>query len=134
MESFSRLGQDLAVGTQIDVARGAKVATVEATLLIEDNGAFSSEPFPEMPTGPVKIVLDDFGGRTANFELTNPTDRPVKSPRLGIICYSNAGKIIGGGSSYPELVPASDKVLVEGMILTTGKPATCKVFTGAPTF
>ena len=130
IESFSRVGQDLAVGTQLDVPKGSKIATVEATLLIEDLGVFSSEPFPEMKTTTVKVVADQYGGATANFELSNPTGNPVKSPRLGIICYNAAKKIIGGGVDFPELVPASGKVAVEAHILTTGKPASCKVFTG----
>jgi hypothetical protein len=134
VESFSRVGQDLAVGTQIDVPKGVKIATVEATLLIEDNGAFPSEPFPEMKTTPVTVVASPYGGSTANFELSNPTDQPVKSPRLGIICYDAADTIIGGGMDFPDLVPPSGKVAVEARILTTSTPASCKAFAGGPTF
>jgi hypothetical protein len=130
VESFSRVGQDLAVGTQMDVPKGTKIATVEATMLIEDSGTFSSEPAPEMKTTQVKVVADQYGGVTANFELSNPTDKPVKDPRLGVICYDTANKIIGGGSDFPTLVPPSGKVAVEATILTTGKPSSCKVFTG----
>ena len=130
VESFSRVGQDLAVGTQMDVPKGIKIATIEAALLIEDGGTFSSEPSPEMKTTPVKVVADEYGGATANFELSNPTNKPVKDPRLGIICYNEAKKIIGGGVDFPTLVPPSGKVAVAARILTTGKPASCKVFTG----
>jgi hypothetical protein len=132
VENFSRVGQDLAVGTQISVPKDVKIATVEATLLIEDHGAFSSEPFPEMKTTPVTVVADPYGGATANFELSNPTDQPVKSPRLGIICYDAANTIIGGGMDFPNLVPPSGKVAVEAHILTTGTPASCKAFAGGP--
>jgi hypothetical protein len=132
VENFSRVGQDLAVGTQINAPKDVKIATVEATLLIEDHGAFSSEPFPEMKTTPVTVVADPYGGSTANFELSNPTDQPVKSPRLGIICYDAANTIIGGGMDFPNLVPPSGKVAVEAHILTTGTPASCKAFAGGP--
>ncbi|GAA2358304.1 hypothetical protein [Dactylosporangium salmoneum] len=47
-------------------------------------------------------------------------------------CYDAANKIIGGGSEYPDLVPPSGKIAVEGHILTSGKPAACKVFPGSP--
>jgi hypothetical protein len=114
------------------VPKGTKFATVESTLLIEDNGAFPDEPFPEMKTSRVKVVSDSYGGWTANFELNNPTDQPVQNPRVGIICFNAANKIIGGGSDYPDLVPPSGKVLVEGRIITSGKPASCKAFVGAP--
>jgi hypothetical protein len=132
VESFSRVGQDLAVGTQIDVPSGTKVATVDATLLIEDDGTFSSEPFPEMKVSTVKLVPNDYGDSDAVFELSNPTDQPVKSPRLGVICYNAAGKIIGGGVDFPDLVPPSGKVVVETNIITSGKPASCRAFAGAP--
>ncbi|MGY3318153.1 hypothetical protein [Arthrobacter sp. TE12232] len=132
VEAFSRAGQDLAVGTQISVPPNVKIATVEATLLIEDQRALSTEPFPEMPTTPVKVVAGQYGGSTANFELSNPTDQPVKNPRLGVICYNAANTIIGGGSEFPQLVPPSGKVAVEAHILTAGTPASCKVFAGGP--
>lgn len=132
VESFSRVGQDLAVGTQISAPNGVKISSVEATLLIEDRGAFSSEPFPEMKTTPVTVVTGPYGGSTANFELSNPTDQPVKSPRLGIICYDAANAIIGGGMDFPDLVPPSGKVAVEAYILTTGTPASCKAYAGGP--
>lgn len=134
VETFTRVNQDLAVGTQIDVQKDVKVATVEATLLIEDRGTFSREPFPEMKTTPVTVIVDPYGGSTANFELANPTDQPVKSPRLGIICYDAANTIIGGGVDFPELVPPSGKVAVESHLLTSTVPTTCRAFAGGPMF
>ena len=47
--------------------KGKKVASVAATLLIEDAGVFSSEPFPEMKATAVKLVATDYGDETANF-------------------------------------------------------------------
>lgn len=130
VESFSRVGQDLAVGTQMDVPGGVQIAAVEATLLIEDNRAFSSEPAPEMKTTPVTVVPNQYGSSTANFELSNPTDQMVKNLRLGIICYDAANTIVGGGMNFPDLVPPSGKIAVEAHILTTGTPASCKAFDG----
>lgn len=132
VETFSRVSEDLAVGTQINVPKDVKIATVEATLLIEDRGTFSSEPFPEMKTTPVTVVTDPYGGLTANFELTNPTAQPVKSPRLGIICYDVANTIVGGGVDFPELVPPSGKVAVEAHILASTTPTSCRAFAGGP--
>jgi len=134
VETFTRVNQDIAVGTQIDVQNDVKIATVEATLLIEDRGTFSREPFPEMPMTPVTVVADPYGGSTANFELTNPTGQPVKSPRLGIICFDAANTIIGGGVDFPELVPPSGKVAVEAHLLTSSVPASCRAFDGGPMF
>jgi hypothetical protein len=132
VEAFSRLGQDLAVGTRLDVGEGTHIATVEATLVVEDEGVFSAAPFPELTTGPVEIAPGTFGGWAANFELTNPTDQPLTIPRLGVMCHDSAGKIVGGGSSYPDFVPASGTVFVECRIITSGEPAGCEVFAAAP--
>jgi hypothetical protein len=132
VEAFSRLGQDLAVGTQLDVGDSTRIATVEATLVVADEGVFSATPFPELTTGPVEIAPGTFGGWAANFELTNPTDRPLTIPRLGVVCHDSAGKIVGGGSSYPDFVPASGAAFVECRIITSGQPAGCEVFAAAP--
>lgn len=130
IESFTRVGQDLALGTQIDVPGGVQIATVEATLLIEDYRGSSNKPDPEMKTTPVTLVPDQYGTTTANFELSNPTDQLIKDLRLGVICYDAANTIVGGGVNFPDLVPASGKIAVEAHILTTGTPASCKAFDG----
>jgi hypothetical protein len=132
VEAFSRVGQDLAVGTQLTLSVGAKIATVDTTLLVEDKGVFSAEPFPELGTTPVTLGTDPYGNVTANFELSNPTGKPVMDPRIGIICYDATNRIIGGGSEYPDVVPPSGRIAVQAHTLTSGIPASCKVFPGAP--
>src|SRR5437588_11506143 len=65
VESFSRPGQLLVVGTQLTAPRRAKATKVHATLLIEDTGAFSTDAFPEIKTGPVGVTKDEYRGITA---------------------------------------------------------------------
>ncbi len=43
----------------------------------------------------------------AKFTIKNPTDEPLQSPRIGVICKGADGKVNGGGSDYPDLVPPS---------------------------
>lgn len=132
VEAFSRLGQNLAVGTRLDVGDGVHIATVEASLVVEDEGVFSAVPFPELTTGPVEIAPGTFGGSAAYFELTNPTDQALTIPRIGVMCHDSAGEIVGGGSSYPDFVPASGTAFVECRIITSGEPAGCEAFAAAP--
>jgi hypothetical protein len=128
VESFQSVGQLLAVGTQLDLKPQEKAASVKATLLVEDKGAFSDEPFPAIKTSLVKIGKDEFGGVSASFDVTDPTDQPLKNPRIGIICYNAKKQIIGGSSEFPDLVPASDKYHVDSTVNVTGTPASCTAY------
>lgn len=132
VEAFSRPNEDLVVGNQVDVPRRTKITTVKASLNVEDEGAFSDKPFPEMPTS--KPVLKKvYGAWQAHFELTNPTSKPVKNPRIGIVCFDARKRIVGGTSEFPELVPPKGKVAVDTVGLTvSGKPHACKAYVGAP--
>jgi hypothetical protein len=130
VENFSRPGQLLALGTQHDLQPHETAAKIEAHLLIEDAGAFSNKPFPEIKTGPVSIAKDEFGSTTGTFEITNPTADPLKNPRVGVICYDTEHNVIGGGAEYPDLVPASGKALVKATLNTRGKPAKCDAYAG----
>jgi hypothetical protein len=94
-------------------------------------GTFSDEPFPALPTSPVSVTKED-GGEEASFVLTNTLGQAVKSPRIGIICRDSANKIVGGGSEFPELVPAGGKTKVDAHLLVSSTPKTCDAFIGAP--
>ncbi|MEG3635211.1 hypothetical protein [Micromonospora palythoicola] len=129
VEHFSRVGQNFPVQTQAELPKGKKAAKVEVTLLIEDNGAFSPEPFPEIKTGRVTVVKSEYGdGFSAKVEVTNPQTEPLKSPKVDVVCYDTAKKIIGGSFTYPELIPPSGKAIAEVDLLVTGKPASCVAF------
>lgn len=130
VESFSRGGELLAVGTQLDVPGGAQAATVEASLVIEPDGIGSE--FAEIPVGPVTVSTDDFGQPAASFEVTNPTSEPLMSPRVGVICYDAAGTIIGGTSEFPDVPPSGKARVDTNFLLVSGTPATCEAFAGGP--
>jgi hypothetical protein len=130
VESFASIGQLLAVGTQIDLKAHQKAARVKATLLVEDEGVFSDEPFPAIKTSAVKVGKDEFGGVSASFDVLNPTNKPLKDPRIGIICYNAKKQIIGGGDEFPDLVPPSGKYHVDSSVNVSGTPATCTAYAG----
>lgn len=133
VENFYAPEADHAVGTQVSLKSGEKAASVEATVDVEASGAFSDKPFPTMPTTKPKIEKDEYGGAQASFTLTNPLSVAVKSPRVGVICQDSAGKIVGGGSSYPDLVPAGGKIRVDTRLLISGTASECAAYPGAPT-
>jgi hypothetical protein len=131
VESFSIPGADHIVGTQVSLAPGETAAEVEAALDVEASGAFSDKPFPEMPTTPVKFS-EEYGSHTASFELSNTLDMSLKTPRVSLLCRDDIGSIVGGGSTYPELVPPQGKVKVDVNLHASEEPADCSVFVGAP--
>ncbi|WP_353951968.1 hypothetical protein V6K52_00590 [Knoellia sp. S7-12] len=131
VESFTQPSADHIVGTQVDLAPGEKAAKVEATLDVEAAGAFSDKPFPKLPVSKVAISKSEYGGQEASFELSNPTDQPLKDVRLAIACSDAAGNIVGGGSEFPELVPAAGKIKIDASVMTSGTPVECAVYTGS---
>lgn len=130
VESFSRGGQLLVVGTQLDVPASSMAASVDATLVIEPDGIGTE--FPEIETGPVTVGEDEFGGVSASFELTNPTNEPAQSVRVGIICLDATGKIIGGTSEFPDLPPNGAARVDTSALIVSGSPETCEAYAGGP--
>lgn len=134
VESFSRADQKMALGTQIDVEDKKKVAKVEATLVVGDETGGGSEPSPEIKTGKVKVVEDEYGGTIARFEVYNPTKEALKNVRIGVICYDTRDRVNGGGSDYPELIPPSGKVLSKTSLIVSGKTDRCEAYAGPGDF
>lgn len=132
-ESFSRPGETLTLGTQVEVPRGSKPVKVETTVQVEYPGIGPDSAFPELPFSPVKIVRGEYGGWDASAVLTNTTPTALNSPRIGVVCLNAAGDIIGGTSEFPDLVPPNGKTrVVTNSLIISGKPAKCEMRAGAP--
>lgn len=130
VESFDKPGADHVIGTQVALEPGQKAAKVEASLDVEASGTFSSEPFPDMPVSDLKIVGNGNYPKVT-FVVSNPLTIPVKDARIQVACTDAAGDIIGGGSAYPELIPAGGRVKVDPQVIASGEPKDCIVFVGA---
>lgn len=131
VESFVRPGADHVIGTQVALEPGQKAATVEATLDVEASGTFSDQPFPDMPVSGLKVVAGSDGYPMVTFVVSNPLSVPVKDARIQVACTDASDAIIGGGSDYPELIPAGGKIKVDANVIASGKPEDCTVFVGA---
>jgi hypothetical protein len=124
VESFNAPGQRLAVGTQVDAPTNGTVASVEATLLV-DEGMEPEFPDVTLEAGEVTLRPDEFGGMTASATLTNPSQETLPGARVGVICTDAAGTIIGGGSAYPD--PAGGQIVAEVDVIVSGEPASCEM-------
>lgn len=131
VEAFSQPRADHALVAHLEMQPDEKVARVETRLDVRDAGGFSSQPFPQLPTANLKVV-DKHGYKNATFELSNPMSEALKAPRLAIVCMDETQRIVGGGVAFPDLVPTSGKVKVDTPVNVTGEPASCAVYTGAP--
>ena len=76
----------------------------------------------------MKVVEDDYGTVTGSFQVKNPTDGAMRGTRIGAVCFQPSGKINGGGSHYPDLIPPSGKVLVEVNLITSGRIDRCEAY------
>jgi hypothetical protein len=75
----------------------------------------------------VTIGQDTFGGPIAEAELTNPSNQQIPSARVGVTCFDQQGMIIGGGSEFPDVVPANGKVKISARLLVSGPPDHCEM-------
>lgn len=116
VESFVSQEGVTAIGTQVAVPEGAEVATIEPTLSVSDYGD-SADPKPTIAPVPLTLTEQD-----ASFILTNDSIENWENVRVGIVCREASGAITGGGSAYPNLVPAQSQSIEEvlGVIKSDG--------------
>lgn len=122
-------GAQIMVGTQVSAPKGQPVARIEPTLEVSNHDPAMPAKFKDvvLQVGPVTIGQDTFSGQTAEAELTNPSAEQIPGARVGVTCFDQQGVIVGGGSDYPDVVPANGKVMVSARILATGTPDHCEM-------
>lgn len=96
---------------------------------VSDYGMGGDVVDPIEPVASREIRAGQFGGITAVFELTNLSGAVMRNARVGIVCYDQDEKIIGGASDYPSLISAGQTILVEADVMTSGEPAGCAAHT-----
>lgn len=133
VNSFNSTGQTIAVTTQVDVGKGVEVASIEPTLLIEDEGVFE-ETEVDFGTADATVKKGEYGGWTASFPVKNPTSEPLQSPSIGIVCRDAQGKINGAGFTFPDLVPPNGEITADSDVTVSGKPNSCKAYIAGPVF
>ncbi|WP_243061091.1 hypothetical protein [Nocardioides sp. SR21] len=128
LESFAYAGQILAMHVFTDLPKRSKVASVEPTLLVEDEGTFDESDIELDPVNAASIT-QEYGSWEAAFPFDNPTGEPLQDLRVGVVCRDNAGDIIGGTSTYPDLVPPNGSIIIEtNGLIVSGEPATCTAY------
>ena len=128
VESFTHAGQTIAMQVWGDLgSKRAKVASIEPTLLVEDDGTFE-ESDVELNQWTRRTSAGSTAAATAKIPLTNPTDEQLKDLRIGVACRNAAGEINGGGVDYPELLPPGGQIMLEPSVMVSGKPVKCTAY------
>lgn len=131
VEGFSRPGQKLAMGTQADLDPGVRAASVEATLLVEDDNTFGTRATDDLGTADAEVKKDEYGSTEARYTVKNPTSTALKDLRIGVICRNKSGKVNGGGSEFPNLVPPSGEIKAATSVIVSGDTAGCTAYVGS---
>lgn len=125
VELMTRSDQKAAIHGFSDLGDGsvAKVASVEVSISTKRR---VTENSPDLGAVDGEVYTDSYGLWSSKFRIQNPTDKPLESAQLSVACYDATGKIIGGGSGSPELVPPKGEILYDSAILNiSGKPSKC---------
>lgn len=127
VEAFSWVEQHLVVPVWLDLSAtpGVEVVEVDTSVSLSDYGMGGDEVEPLEQVSAREIRADRYGGTVAVFELANLADSDLTSARIGVVCLDASGAIIGGGSEFPNLMPAGKSIVVESMVLVSAEPATC---------
>lgn len=131
VETISWPNQQLVLPIWLDLTSkpDTKVASIDVSVSVNDypTEARDLAPLPVLDASEVRP--GPYGGYEAAFMFTNNTTEDLKDLRVGVVCYSAAGEIIGGSSEYPSLAPAGKSIRIATSILkVSGEPKTCKAF------
>lgn len=125
VDNFSWPGQERAVVTQTDLEPGQKAASVEATLLIEDDGLFDDQVSDDLGSAEAALVKSEYGGRVAKVRMTNPVDKILKNPQVVVVCRDSANKLVGSGFTFPDLIAPNGKYADEIDVIVSDSAKTC---------
>jgi hypothetical protein len=133
IDSFNVEGQTIA--TQVDAfdLGRAKVASIEPTLLVKDEGTFNETDY-DLGTVKGTNIKRQYGAWTGDFIVENPTAEAIESPAVRVACRDSAGVINGGGYTFPDLVPPNGQVVADVGLTLGSKPSSCTAYIGGPIF
>lgn len=121
------------IGTQVTIPRGQDVARVEASVGINDYNS----PAPKyedviLEVSQLSIGEDYWGKPAAEAVIKNPSSQNIAHARVGIACFDDQGNIIGGGSTYPDLIPAGGQIKIADSVMVSQVPARCEMTAQPP--
>lgn len=105
-----------------------EVASIEAFLSVSDYGTGKPEQTALPVLDSTEIRDGYFNDYIATFGLKNDSSEEIKDLRVGAVCYNEESDIIGGGYSFPSLLPVGGTIRIEATVTASEMPASCKAF------
>jgi hypothetical protein len=117
--------QRLGIADDTSVPEGAKAARLEVQISAKNYVA--SEALPAFVVGQTDYVADNYYPQVTAV-ITNPYASEVTDPRIHVVAYNAAGKIVGGGFTYVNFIPARGRTGATVSVVTDGEPARVEVY------
>lgn len=106
----------------------SEVASIEAFLSVSDYGTGKPEQTALPVLDSTEIRDGYFNDYIATFGLKNDSSEEIKDLRVGAVCYNEESDIIGGGYTFPSLLPADGTIRMEATVTASEVPASCKAY------
>lgn len=117
--------ETLGVGSRMLLGKGQTVDHVDVQILPGDYT--TSDPVPSFTTDNVTYKPGQFGDSVTG-EITSPYTKDISSLLVYALAYDADGKIIGGGFTFLDFVPAGGKAAVDVTVAVAGKPETVELY------
>jgi len=118
-------GERLGVGGTLYVDEGVTVDKLEVQL--REGRTVVSEPIPSFEVKAVSYTASEYFSYATGV-VTNPFDRTITNLRVCGVARGSDGKIVGGGLTYLNFIPASAETGVKVNITSAGDVITIEVF------
>lgn len=132
VDSFDFAGQTIAAQVETYDVKG-KIASIEPTLLVEDEGTFEEDDF-DLGTAEATNLAQEYGSWSGDFLVKNPTSEALESPAVRVACRDASGTIIGGGYTFPDLLPPNGEVVANVSLTVSSAPKSCTAYVGGPIY
>lgn len=115
----------LNVGGDVSIEGEGRIGDLEISATADSGSTPPGTPFPQPEAARVRFVEDGIGGREVKFELRNTTEDEISEIReIYVIFRDEDGKIIGGGSTFPDAdTPPGGRTAVSFLLSAVPKDA-----------
>lgn len=115
------------IGTQVEAPKGQTVVRVQPTVGVSPDSLRPKFEDVVLGVGGVTVGTNSFNQPTAKAVLTNPSQEQIPGARVGIACFDNQSNIIGGGSTFPGLIPPGGQVMASADVMVSQQPTRCEM-------
>lgn len=116
------------IGTQVEAPRGQTVTRVQPAIGVQNDSRKPAFTDVVLGVGTVMIGEDSLNQPTAKSLITNPSQQQIPAARVGIACFDRQGNIIGGGATFPKVLPAGGQTMAScDHLMVSQAPTRCEM-------